>query len=317
MGFNVFSDDWDRLRSGDLYLSDCTGLDRRLDRQLIEYIAIHGRGWWMPKFRRRYRIGETFPGPADGAGPDEGWSRYCVIREQAARENDSEVLKKAAFRDDVTGRFAFCRLTGYSWGDRTDDNSYTYWCGLKSDVLREDIEDFCRQMIEKEGPFAFEAGEWLAGLQEVPDEELDEWAEGQTERKPYHNLSDRTEKLLKPCGDSSWSSEEERAGKIRSIFDAYIMMVYEEGYGKVSRSRKYRLMDPFTYNIYEILKQMDRRMITDEADAVIAVLCSGRAMGNDLTREWIRETVRAGDGSDSQHGYFLGLADRCGLCSAL
>ena len=67
----------------------------------------------------------------------------------------------------------------------------------------------------------------------------------------------------------------------------------------------------------EILKQMDRRMITDEADAVIAVLCSGRAMGNDLTREWIRETVRAGDGSDSQHGYFLGLADRCGLCSDL
>ena len=103
MGFNVFSDDWDRLRSGDLYLSDCTGLDRRLDRQLIEYIAIHGRGWWMPKFRRRYRIGETFPGPADGAGPDEDWSRYCVIREQAARENDSEMVLSGSHYIDENG----------------------------------------------------------------------------------------------------------------------------------------------------------------------------------------------------------------------
>ena len=49
MGFNVFSDDWDRLRSGDLYLSDCAGLDRGLDRQLIKYIAGH----WNERNRGR------------------------------------------------------------------------------------------------------------------------------------------------------------------------------------------------------------------------------------------------------------------------
>lgn len=49
MGFNVFSDDWDRLRSGDLYLSDCAGLDRGLDGQLIKYIAVH----WNERNRGR------------------------------------------------------------------------------------------------------------------------------------------------------------------------------------------------------------------------------------------------------------------------
>ena len=315
VGYNVFNDDWDRLESGELYLSDCTGLDRNLDRQLIEYIAIHGQGWWLPKFRRRYRITETFPDTADKDDPGGYQRTYRMIKEQAARENDRETLKKAAFRNDENGiaRFAFCRLTGYSWGDRGADDIRTYWCGLKSDMLREDIEAFCREMLEKEGPFACEAKEWLAKLKEIPDETLDEWAEGETERAKYRSLQDELKDILRPADGSAELRGEELENKVRSIFDAYIMMLYEERCGKVTREKKYRLMDPFTRSIFRIMKKLNRSMITDETEAVIAVLYTGNMMNQSITRDWIRNTVWTKTGNNAQHNGFLDLAYQHGI----
>ncbi len=312
MGFNIFRDDWSRMESGELYLSDCTRLDPKLDRQLIEYIALHGQGWWMPKFLRRYKITEEFLENADHDDPGGIWRTYQMMREQTLRESSRETLKKAAFHGSISDirKFAFCRLTGYRW----DKSAYTYGCGLKSDMLRRDIEAFCGEMIEKEGPFACEAREWLARLPEIPDERLDEWTEGDTERTIYSNLHEQAHMLLNPLGDdvdpdSTWFQKQ-----VRSIFDAYIMMVYEERFGKVTREKKRRLMDSFTGDIYKILKKMARKMIHNETDAVIAVLSAAGEMRHDITRDMIHEIVwDDSSGRDPQHGYFLGTAYQYGI----
>ena len=311
MGFNVFWDDWNRLKSGDLYLTDCTRLDPEKDRLLIEYLALHGHGDFMPKFLRRYKITEEFLKTAGTEDPDEIYRTYLMIREQAMRENSRKVLKEAAFGSShkFVRRFAFCRLTGYSWGK----SEYTFACGLKSDILRGDIEAFCREMIEKDGPFADEAGEWIEKLKEIPDETLDDWAEGDTERTRYNNLHERAEMLLNPLIGEIDPDSTEFHEQIRDIFDAYIMMVYEEQYGKVTRQEKSRRMDSFTREAYEILKKMIREMIHDEAEAVVAVLSTAGIMRHEFTRDWIREIAWDNTNRNPQHGYFLGLAYKYGI----
>jgi len=314
MGFKVFRDDWERLESGELYLSDCTGLDRLLDRELIEYLALHCReGWWVPKFLRRYGIDKVFLAAAENEDPEGIERAYRVLREQVAREEDRDVLKRAAFtgRNDI-GRFAFCYLTGYRWDPR-DYGPYTYQCGLKNDMLREDIEAFCREMIEKDGPFSREAEEWLAKLPEIPDETMDEWAEGESDRYSRQALSVSLHGLLRPSDGPGALHGEELEEKLRSIFDAYIMMVYEERCGKVTRSKKAGLMDPFTRDIYEIMKKLIRERVPDEAAAVAAVLYAGGAMGQEISPDRIREVVWSESDGSPQHSFFLGLACEHGI----
>ncbi len=312
MGFHVFSDDLERLMTGHLYLSDCTGLDRELDRELIEFIALHGKGWWMEKFLRRYRIDEARLREESADDPGEYGRLYRLLEEQVRRESDREVLKKAAFTDDPygKGRFAFSRLTGYRWHEGKEDMP-TCACGLKSDMLREDIEAFCREMIGRRGPFADEAAVWLSELETIPDEMLDLWAEKKTERTRYAGLHDELSALLSAADGSGNPPDPEKTA--RCVFDAYVLTAYEERFGPVTRSRKHALMDAFTRDLYRILKQLNRKRIADETDAVSAVFLAGRAMPDDMTKDRIRQIVWDEGSGGAQHRFFLGLSYRYGI----
>lgn len=167
MGVKIFRDgNWNRIKEGAVFRRDIMGLDPEKDRRLFEYLILH-----MPEPMRRsvtekLRMEELPEETANIDDPDdELWNTYFVLQEQVQREDDFETLKEAAFKDrqDSLSRFAFCRLTGYSWPpDACDAYSYrTYSCGRKSGVTQEGIEALCREMIEKKGPFAPEAEELL------------------------------------------------------------------------------------------------------------------------------------------------------------
>ena len=316
MGIKIFSSgEWERLQEGCLYKTDFTGLDHTLDRLLIRYMAPRCHEPWMPLALRRFRDVLEEGGPGDDPS-DEEYRAYYVLREQVMRENDREELKKAAFRNgrqDI-GWFAFCRLTGYrlpSYEDDTDDYGL-FDCGLKSDMLREDIDAFCREMIKEEGPFEPEARKWLEKLQEISDDTLDEWADRQTERSDYINLSDELHSLLRVKAGAETLAGEELAETVRAVFDAYVLMVYEEKNGRVSRKQKYTLLDSFTRKCFESLKKMRRSMITDETEAVKAILQTGRAMRHDITGIWIRKTAWDEPAGNPQHSFFLQMAHEIG-----
>ena len=122
----------------------------------------------------------NLPGlPVNIDDKDDGYyAPYLLLRERVYREEDRDVLERAAYcAPDYQMRcFAFCRLTGYAWvPPECDAYSYrTYRCGLLRSMSREDILCFCHGMIESDGPFAGEAGEWLEKLFFMSDAELEE-----------------------------------------------------------------------------------------------------------------------------------------------
>ena len=70
---------------------------------------------------------------------DDQYEEYYVLREQVAREPDAEILKEAAYEaPTLMARFAFCRLTKYSYpASWKYAYSYcTYECGWKSKVMK-------------------------------------------------------------------------------------------------------------------------------------------------------------------------------------
>lgn len=187
MGIGIFKrENWQRWRTGPYGLSDFK-LDPDRDRWLILYMLNHCDHRRLDYAKRRFRVDEVAPMPVniDDEG-DEDYAPYIVLNEQVMREEDYWTLKAAIFEspDNLMRRFAFCRLTGYSWPPSDcDAYSYrTYECGLKRGVLREDIEDLCRELIRNNGPFAPEARMWLKRLPSIGDDVITAWASGATER---------------------------------------------------------------------------------------------------------------------------------------
>lgn len=189
MGVLVFRDgNFGRLKEGVISGGDLLGLDRDKDRELIGWLLSMVGESKREKIMRRYGVEELPPATVNIDDPeDQLYRTYYVLLEQVMRESSSEVLKKAAFgnRRESIGRFAFCRLTGFAWpAGECDAYSYRTWqCGLKKGVTRKEIEDFCREMTERHGPFENEARAWLHELPLISDGKLEEWAKGDTERK--------------------------------------------------------------------------------------------------------------------------------------
>ena len=181
MAVKIFRDDnWDRRRHGVISGGDILGLDREKDRYLFDWLLLRLNGSKQKKIMERYHSSALPEEAVNIDDPDdEIFGFYSVLAEQVRRETDREALKTAAFRKerDSIGKFAFCRLTGFCWPpDACDAYSYrTYGCGLLADSDRQDIEAFCREMIEKSGAYQKEAAEWLSLLPDVSDETIASW----------------------------------------------------------------------------------------------------------------------------------------------
>ena len=141
-------------------------LDPAEDKYYLEYIVQHAYGPRQKTLMRKLGFSEL---PERRVNPDipedDQYEEYYILREQVAREPDAEVLKEAAYEAPTQmARFAFCRLTKYSYPVPWERALCyrTYKCGWKEGMTTEDVIDFCREMIAVEGPFAEEAKECLA-----------------------------------------------------------------------------------------------------------------------------------------------------------
>ena len=141
-------------------------LDPEEDKHYLEYIVQHAHGSRQKMLMRKLGFSELPERRVNPRDPeDDQYEEYLALREQVAREPDAEILKEAAYEAPTQmARFAFCRLTKYSYpAPRYYAYSYcTYDCGWKEGMTTEDVIDFCREMIAVEGPFAEEARECLA-----------------------------------------------------------------------------------------------------------------------------------------------------------
>ena len=169
MGVKVFRDgSWSRLKAGIISDRDIMGLDAEHDRNLINWLLLHMDEAKRERVMQKCHISMPPEELVNIDDPcDDKYMEYFVLLEQVIREDETDVLRAAALRSrDSICRFAFCRLTGYCWPAGTcDAYSYrTYSCGLKSDVTTENTMGFCREMIEKNGPYAKEASEWMEQL---------------------------------------------------------------------------------------------------------------------------------------------------------
>ena len=174
MGIKIFRDDnWNNIKNGVIFRRDIRGLDGEKDRELIRYLLLRAplrRGRSMLRYAgKKYGMNEMPEPRRNIDDPDDArYEAYFVLREQVGREEDPEILKEAAFHssDHDMAAFAFCRLTGYSFSpDDCDAYSYrTFSCGVMPGMTEEDIQEFYRVMIEKEGPFKDAAEECLRGF---------------------------------------------------------------------------------------------------------------------------------------------------------
>ena len=141
-------------------------LDPAEDKNYLEYIVQHAYGHRQNTLMRKLGFSELPERRVNPREPeDDRYEEYYVLKEQVAREPDAEILKEAAYEAPTQmARFAFCRLTKYSYPAPWEYAfSYrTYECGWKEEMTTEDVIEFCREMIAVEGPFAEEAKECLA-----------------------------------------------------------------------------------------------------------------------------------------------------------
>ena len=163
MGVKVFRDDnWNRIKLGVISRRDVMNLDAEKDMELIRYLIVHAPlecGISMLEYaKEKYGIERVTEPIRNIDDPDDPYyEEYFVLREQVAREDNSDVLKEAALHSsnyDVAA-FAFCRLTGYSFSsDECDAYSYrTFDCGTMPGMTTEDIREFCRIMNREGNPF--------------------------------------------------------------------------------------------------------------------------------------------------------------------
>ena len=124
MGIKIYRrENWDRWESGPYTLMDFL-LDPEKDRWLLQHMLSHCSDTPRSRIPKRFNLDQV-PGPpvnVDDPG-DEMYAPYIMLREQVMREDDWWALKAAALEapNAMMRRFAFCRLTGYSWpGDECD-----------------------------------------------------------------------------------------------------------------------------------------------------------------------------------------------------
>ena len=104
-------------------------LDPAEDKNYLEYLIQHAYGSRQKTLMKKLGLSEL---PERRVNPeipeDDQYEEYYVLREQVAREPDAEVLKEAAYEAPTQmARFAFCRLTKYSYTaqmrlERRDDD---------------------------------------------------------------------------------------------------------------------------------------------------------------------------------------------------
>ncbi len=168
MSVKIFRDDnWNRIRNGAVSRRDIMHLDGEKDRELIRYLIAHApdtcRRSVMQYAAERYGMCEVPEPPVNADDPSDAFFwEYIVLREQAVREYDRDVLIDDALHspDKGVAAFAFCRLTGYSFTPgECDAYSYrSFSCDILPGMTADDIRDFCRMMIAEGGPFRDEAG---------------------------------------------------------------------------------------------------------------------------------------------------------------
>ena len=141
-------------------------LDPAEDKYYLEYIVQHAYGPRQKTLMRKLGFSEL---PERRVNPDipedDQYEEYYILREQVAREPDAEVLKEAAYEAPTQmARFAFCRLTKYSYPAPWERALCyrTYKCGWKEGMTTEDVIDFCREMMDVEGPLSAEANGGVA-----------------------------------------------------------------------------------------------------------------------------------------------------------
>ena len=147
-------------------VQEIRNLDLKEDRCYLEYMVQYARGSHLNRLMKKLGISELPEKTRNLEDPsDRDYEEYFVLEEQVAREPDAEILKEAAYEASTQmAKFAFCRLTKYSYPSPWNDAySYrTYECGWKEGMTTEDVIEFCREMITVQGPFAREAEEILA-----------------------------------------------------------------------------------------------------------------------------------------------------------
>ena len=139
-------------------------LDPEKDRLLLRNIARNGDGVRQKAALRKLGVDQVPEKDPDYTSDDLFDEAYWLIDEQVRRVEDPELLKEAAFHGFGEKRcFAFCRLTGYRYPAPASDaySHRTFDVPPFPDWTGEDVSAFCREMIEKNGPFAREARAYL------------------------------------------------------------------------------------------------------------------------------------------------------------
>ena len=145
-------------------------LDAEKDRLLLRNIARNGDGVRQKAAQRKLGVDAVPAQDPDYTSDDIFDEAYFLAEEQVLQVADAELLKEAAFHGFGEKRyFAFCRLTGYRYPAPSCDaySHRTFACGRLPGFTDEDVRAFCREMVEKKGPFAREAASCLARLPEV------------------------------------------------------------------------------------------------------------------------------------------------------
>ena len=147
-------------------------LDAEKDKLLLRNIARHGDGIRQKAALRKLGV-EAVPAEDPDYTSDGLFDEaYFLAEEQVRQVADPELLREVAFRGFGEKRyFAFCRLTGYRYPAPACDaySHRTFACGRLPGLADEEVLAFCREMVDKKGPFAREAQACLEKLPEVGD----------------------------------------------------------------------------------------------------------------------------------------------------
>lgn len=307
IGIKIFREDnWDRWMEDDFIRTDTRRLNRRKDRYLLEYMAVYGNpdvSKWAMKALGVSEVPDSVGGIGCAYIEDKIYQRHFVEHEQVMRETDYWALEKAAYEAPYELAWpAFCRITGISCLDPPVVDIYNPGpYGLKSDMSREDIEQLCREMIERNGQFAYEAKEWLEKLPEISDEMLAEWAAPKTERSWD---SDPTERLKGYYMDETKEASGEEI--IRSIYDAFMFRQYADVHPRSTGFIFDETLDWFARRVVEWYDRRRRRPVSLAASVNLVMRACGEAC-DDLTEEKIREAAYKETEDKRGHGFYLGI----------
>ena len=142
-------------------------LDPEKDKLLLHYLARHAGGTRRKAALMKLGVSQVSEAPEGYTSDDMYDEAYWLAGEQVLRVDDPELLKQAAFEAFGEKRyFAFCRLTGYHFPAPANDvcSHRTFEVERFPGQTEQEVLGFCREMIERNGPFAREAAEILNRL---------------------------------------------------------------------------------------------------------------------------------------------------------